>query len=485
MRITSLSGETTVTLLISKSKVAPVKTLSIPRLELSAAVLMSRLIEFVRHSLHMPDVPCYCWTDSTIVLAWVNQHPSRWKTFVSNRVSEIQSRIPSASWRHISTHENPADCASRGISGHLLASHHLWWRGPEWLLLPSSDWPTQTDPSLHETELEQNSRVLSHLTQPVEPWDLASRYSSWPKLIRITAYVMRYINRLRHSTLPRPGLKDNPAALSADECRRASEFWLKRIQEEIFPLERDALLNNQRISSRSALSTLNPFIGDDQLIRVGGRLSHASIPFPTKHPVILASHPLIQSIIRHAHLRSLHAGTQLTLATLRREFWILRARNLVKSVIHQCVVCTREKAAHPVQLMGNLPSVRVNAPPRAFLHCGLDYAGPVSIRALFGRGRTARKAYIALFVCMASRAVHLEVVDGYSTSAFVGAYARFCARRGFPESIYSDNGTTFVGADRELTAAFRAALHDPNFLNRTACDQVQWHFLPPSAPHFG
>ncbi|XP_029155164.1 uncharacterized protein LOC114928246 [Nylanderia fulva] len=485
MRIISLSGEINVNLLMSKSKVAPVKTLSIPRLELSAALLMARLIEFVRNSLHIPDVPCYCWTDSTIVLAWVNQHPSRWKTFVSNRVSQIQTRIPSAKWRHISTHENPADCASRGISGHSLASHTLWWRGPEWLLMPSSEWPTQTDPLVHETELDQKSHVLSHLMRSVEPWDLASRYSSWTKLIRITAYVMRYIHRLRHPIVLRQRFKTNSAALTADECQKAKEFWLKRIQENVFPLERDALLNNQKISSRSALLTLNPFIGDDQLIRVGGRLSHASIPFTAKHPVILASHPLIKLIIRHAHLRSLHAGTQLTLATLQQEFWILRARTLIKSVIHQCVACTREKAVHPVQLMGNLPSVRVNAPTRAFLHCRLDYAGPVSLRALSGRGRSATKAYIALFVCMASRAVHLEVVDGYSTSAFLGAYARFCARRGLPESIYSDNGTTFVGADRELAAAFRATLRDPNLLNRTASEKVQWHFLPPSSPHFG
>ncbi|XP_029164550.1 uncharacterized protein LOC114935819 [Nylanderia fulva] len=102
-----------------------------------------------------------------------------------------------------------------------------------------------------------------------------------------------------------------------------------------------------------------------------------------------------------------------------------------------------------------------------------------------GRGVASRKAYIAIFVCMATRAVHLELVEGYATPAFLGAYSRFVARRGLPTAVYSDNGTTFVGADRELTVAFRAALRDPVFLNRTASDNVEWHFLPPSAPHFG
>lgn len=140
IRLISLSGEMSSTLLIGKSKVAPIKTLSIPRLELAAAVLLSRLMEFVQASLHLTAAPCYCWTDSTVVLAWVTQQPSKWKTFVSNRVSDIQSRIPFALWRHVSTNDNPADCASRGIQG--ISSYQLWWTGPTWLCLPTSEWPS-------------------------------------------------------------------------------------------------------------------------------------------------------------------------------------------------------------------------------------------------------------------------------------------------------------------------------------------------------
>lgn len=135
--------------------------------------------------------------------------------------------------------------------------------------------------------------------------------------------------------------------------------------------------------------------------------------------------------------------------------------------------------------MGQLPQARVSAPSRAFLHCGIDYGGPIATRAASGRGITSRKSYIAVFVCLATRAVHLELVGGYSTSAFLDAYTRFCARRGLPEKMYSDNGTTFTGANNELTRAYREAIRDPNFLNRTAVDKVAWHFVPPHAPHFG
>jgi len=297
---------------------------------------------------------------------------------------------------------------------------------------------------------------------------------------------MRYTSRLRHRVKRCETLVEANFVLSPEDYKTARDFWLKRIQAEVFPLERDALVQKKidLLTEWSVLRSLNPTLGDE-LIRVGGRLSNAPLPMSMKHPIILASHPLITLIVQHAHLRSLHTGTQLTLATLRREFWILRARTIVKSVIHRCVVCVRERTVTPTQLMGNLPTVRVSPPTRAFLHCGVDYAGPRNIRSMAGRGITSRKAYIAVFICMATRAVHLELVDGYSTSAFFGAFSRFCARRGLPESMYCDNGTTFVGADRELTIAFRTALRDPEFCNKTASDRVSWHFIPPSAPHFG
>jgi len=486
LRLGSLSSERSSMLLVSKSKVAPIKPWSVPRLELAAAVLLSRLMEFVLNSLRLPSTtPCFCWTDSSVVLAWVTQHPAKWKTFVANRVVEIQSRVPRASWRHVSTDENPADCASRGILGGQLTSHELWWHGPSWLRLAKADWPTPVILSPADCLPERRVDKTAHFVAPEAPWDLASRFSSWPKLLRVTAYIMRFVSRSR-SRSPLPARRsDCSISLSAREITSARIFWLTCIQRESFPIEQECLRAEKLLSSKSSLISLSPFLDEDKLIRVGGRLAHAPLPLCAKHPILLASHPVTLLIVRHAHLRSLHAGTQLTLNTLRQEFWLIRGRSLVRSVIHKCVVCARERAAIPTQLMGNLPRVRVSPPSRAFSNCGLDYAGPILIRSMSGRGVVSRKAYIVIFVCMATRAVHLEIVDGYSTPAFLGAYARFVARRGLPASIYSDNGTTFVGADREMASAFRAALRDPNFQNRTAADNVCWHFIPPAAPHFG
>ncbi|EZA56791.1 hypothetical protein X777_03212 [Ooceraea biroi] len=154
-------------------------------------------------------------------------------------------------------------------------------------------------------------------------------------------------------------------------------------------------------------------------------------------------------------------------------------------MIHKCVVCTRERAAIPSQLMGELPAQRISSTVRSFLHSGIDYAGPIQIRASSGRGIKARKAYIALFVCLSTRAIHLELVGDYSTQAFLNAFARFCLRRELPQAMYSYNGTTFTGANRELKAAYKLALRNPDFLNMTASEKIEWNFVPPSTPHFG
>ncbi|XP_025155826.1 uncharacterized protein LOC112588860 [Harpegnathos saltator] len=484
LKVVTTTGHVTVSLLIGKSKVASLTPTSVPRLELQGAVLLAQAMEFVRATLSLAHIPCFCWTDSMVVLAWLRQHPSRWKTFVANRVADIQSRLKNVEWRHIATSDNPADCASRGLLGDELIAHSLWWRGPIWLSQPSEEWPSRLFTTPVNASLEE--KVVSiQCSRSSTTSDLVARFSSWSKLLRVTAYVLRFISRCRrlanHNDTP-PSYR---LALSPVECHAARVFWIKTIQNDVFPAEVKALLKGLPVATTSSSYSLCPFLDSDGVVRVRGRLRNAPIPISRRHPILLARHPLVDLIIDQAHQRTLHAGLQLTLGTLRHDFWILRARSLIQAVIYRCIVCTRERAATPSQLIGDLPAVRVSAPERVFLHCGLDYAGPLLVRTSSGRGIKAHKAYIALFVCLATRAIHLELVSDYSTASFLNAFSRFCARRGLPRSIYSDNGTTFVGADRELRNAYRAALRDPNLLNKTAGDNVSWHFVPPSAPYFG
>ncbi|XP_025264299.1 uncharacterized protein LOC112637854 [Camponotus floridanus] len=190
-------------------------------------------------------------------------------------------------------------------------------------------------------------------------------------------------------------------------------------------------------------------------------------------------------MVDSCHRRTLHGGVQLTLGLLRQRVWIPRGRAVVKRAIHRCVTCTRWRAAAPQPLMGNLPRERVT-PARPFLRTGVDYAGPILIRASKGRGHKASKGFIAVFVCLSTKAVHLEAVTDYTAEAFLAAFRRFVSRRGLCSDVFSDCGTNFVGADRELRELFRASSSDGRrIIHATVSDGVRWRFNPPAAPHFG
>ncbi|XP_043263933.1 uncharacterized protein LOC122404103 [Colletes gigas] len=476
LRVTAMSNVTSSTLIMAKTRVAPIKTQSIPVLELNGAVLLAELIVHVERSLSLKVDQIICWTDSTIALAWLRKHASTWKVLIANRVSKVQTLLPNAEWRHVPTRFNPADLNSRGVEAAELLQSKLWISGPSWLTESKDCWPKT--PSSIETE-EGKRKVHAHVAIPEKEWELVFRFSTWNKLLRVTAYCLR----LRR---PMQGERRSYDAkfVEASEMQLASERIVRYIQRTHFAKEYRCLKNHRKIPAKSMLKSLNPFLDDKDVLRVGGRLENTALPWETKHPIILPKHHVSTMIIRQCHVDTLHGGLQLTMYTVRQKFWILGCRNAARTVIHGCMRCVRWRAKTPTQIMQDLIPERCRE-ARAFSNCGVDYAGPFRVRDSAGRGKTAHKAYIAVFVCYATRAIHIELVHDYTTSAFLAALDRFIARRGVPSCIFSDNGTNFVGADRELRENFEAVYNTPEMRNKCSQKGIKWKFNPPSAPHFG
>lgn len=471
-------------LLTSKSRVAPLKSLTIPRLELSACLLLAQLVQKVLGAIRHPVDSVKLWSDSTIALAWIKTSPHLLKTFVSNRVAQIQELSKDFQWQHIPSEHNPADLISRGLDAKTLASNELWWNGPEpsRLSVPLHDdlpdSPSLTD-KLFLNELKTLSKVTLTANSNTNFFDnLIQLTNNFQKLIRILAFIFRFIENCRDSV-------KTVGPLRVKELDRTEKYIIKHLQVRYFSNEISALKKGSSVPTSSKLKFLNPFIDSEGLVRVGGRLDNSNLLYDHKHPVVLpACDVFVKLIFQYYHKRDFHVGPQALLHTVRLKYWILGGRSLARKVVHECVTCFKTKPIPVEQIMGNLPPERV-LPNVPFSNTGLDLCGPFLIKYKNQRKGTLQKVYVAIFVCMVTKAIHLEFVSDLTSDAIIATLKRFFARRGKSCTIFSDNATNFVGASNQLKHLQNLVSKDEEISGYLTSEQINWRFLPPRAPNFG
>ena len=450
------------TFIASKTRVAPTKRVSIPRLELLSATLATRLYKFLVEELTLHHVKPHFWTDSMVVWHWIHGGENEWKPFVSNRVREIHTVTNPSNWGHIPGKINPADIPSRGETVAKLSASTLWSQGvPREMLFSSVR--EESEPVVKAVVDKERKRVVCQAAtvQLMSPWkSLFERFSSLFTLVNCVIYVLRFISNCRLA--PEERCLD---MATPNEFHSALIASVKLCQQSEFFEERLALTGDGNVGKTSKIGHLNPFIDDQGVIRSNRRLQNAKLlDYDTRFPIILPSkHPLTSLVIKETHDRLLHGPIDNVLIDLRCRYSIPKARQLVKSHIHNCCVCKWKRAKPYSTPCASLPSDRVNIEPAGcvFTAIGVDHFAM--------NAKDVGKCYGVIFTCAVSRAVHIELTPTLSCSDFLLAFDCYISRRGLPRVIYSDNATTFKAASSIIFKQYR----------------IEWSFITERAPWMG
>ncbi|XP_061708236.1 uncharacterized protein LOC133518592 [Cydia pomonella] len=449
-------GEVTVQLVQARSRVLPIREVSIPRAELMGALIATRLYLQVKEALDLSNCRVFFWTDASVAFTWITSEGD-WNIFVKNRVKEIRQHTNVENWRHLPGLLNPADLPSRGCNARQLLKSK-WWEGPAWLKAKESEWPkSQLNVDEQEVNKEARKVVLANNTTDHSTFlSTLTYFSKYTMIVRMVGWILRFSYNCKNTHNKKSG------ELTCEEFQCAEKRLLKIVQAEMI-----AEVDPKKMKD------LKIFKDEEGLMRIRTKLVLSDEPADFVCPIYIpGKHFIIQRLVASKHRLMYHAGPAILMAALRETYWITGIRRLVSSTVSKCIPCKRLSVKHADTPLPPLPRDRIKR-AAAFEVTGIDLAGPLFLRS-------GGKVWIILFTCAVYRAVHLELTKSLTTEAFLMALRRFIARRGRVDTIYTDNGTNFHGADNLLKS-----LDWQEIAAYSSVRNIKWKFSPPAAPWWG
>ena len=443
--------------------------ISIPRAELIAADMLAKQILTIEKEIDIEGLaPTQFYTDSKVVLSWIQDDSHHLKRFEANRVGPIRTITDPTDWHYIATSANPADIGTRPITVQQLKESE-WLTGPAFLKQPEIKIPDTTETP--QSQIAFYVRTLAarksyfqtdakHATEDVTSGEM------WKQKIQETM-------QDKHIT----------------DQQTASEILHKTMQNEAWP---NGLVSIDKLQprERKVIMGMSPFADPvDLLIKGGCRLENSDLTFGRKHPTLIPDTLLGDALIGHLHASQLHQGRRITAAAVRDQgYCAVGGKRRIQRVIAACITCRKLRAPPMQQKMADLPAERLYRTP-PFYKCGIDVFGHFHVKhgKATRRNTGTRKVWVLLFTCLYSRAIHLEILDSMDTAAFINALVRFEAVRGKCVYLRSDHGSNFMGARNDNStespimdlAVQKTVQEDWQRQGRT------WEVNPPLASHFG
>ncbi|XP_044152743.1 uncharacterized protein LOC122940262 [Bufo gargarizans] len=421
LRTMDTNGQYHVGFIMGKAKLAPQPEHTIPRLELCAAVLAVEMAELITSEIDIDLKKVEFYTDSKVVLGYIYNESRRFYVYVNNRVLRIRKSTCPEQWHYVPTDNNPADHATRAVAASRL-KNTTWLTGPAFLRNPGSAVHQNNICELVDEDSDIEIRPKVSALHTVTSFDsLGShrfkRFSTWKSLVRaITclAHIARAFKETNCNDVRQcKGWHHCQEVYTVTEFQQSKKIIIHTIQHEVFAKEIDCITNHKSIPKSSSLKKLDPFLDEDGLLRVGGRLKQASLELKERNPLIIpGNHHVTTLIVQYYHNQVKHQGRLFTEGALHTAgLWIVGAKRRVSSIIFKCVMCLKLRGMLQTQKMANLPVDRLSMDP-PFTNVGLDVFGPWSVTTRQTRGGQANsKRWAVLFTCMTIRAVHIEVIE--------------------------------------------------------------------------